>query len=126
MRISAENSQAGQASVITDQIIALWRISLMLELNYSLLNKRINILECLGFDNFYMQSPGNHHAEDYIEVIYMIHKGALLSVQCEMDLRWSKSMREVDGPSFSSLILVFQPLHHVSIEFRPRCSFLRT
>jgi hypothetical protein len=31
-------------------------------------------------------------------------------------------MREVDGSSFSSLILIFQRLHHVSIELRSRCS----
>jgi hypothetical protein len=29
----------------------------------------------------------------------MIHEGEVPSVQCEMSLRWSKYMREVDGPS---------------------------
>jgi hypothetical protein len=29
----------------------------------------------------------------------MIHKGDAPSAQCEMNLRWSKYMREVDGPS---------------------------
>jgi hypothetical protein len=29
----------------------------------------------------------------------MIDDGDVPSVQCEMSLRWSKSMREVDGPS---------------------------
>jgi hypothetical protein len=29
----------------------------------------------------------------------MIREGDILSVKCEMSLGWSKSMREVDGPS---------------------------
>jgi hypothetical protein len=30
----------------------------------------------------------------------MIHEGDVPSVQCESNLRWSKSMSEVDGPKF--------------------------
>jgi hypothetical protein len=41
-------------------------------------------------------------------------------------VRWSDLMGEVDCPSFSSLIFMFQPLHHVTFESSPRCSFLRT
>jgi hypothetical protein len=33
-------------------------------------------------------------------VCYMIHKEDVLSIQREMNLRWSKPMREVDGPNF--------------------------
>jgi hypothetical protein len=37
-QVSAANSQAGQTYVITDLIGSLWRVSLMLALNRSLLN----------------------------------------------------------------------------------------
>jgi hypothetical protein len=37
--------------------------------------------------------------EDYTEEFYMIHEGYVPSVQYEMNLRWSKAMREV-GPNF--------------------------
>jgi hypothetical protein len=47
-----------------------------------------------------MQSPCNPLVEDYTEVFYMIQKGNVPSVQCEMSLRWYRSMREVDDPSF--------------------------
>jgi hypothetical protein len=47
-----------------------------------------------------MQSPCSLLVEDYTEVFYTIHKGDVPSVQCEMNLRWSKSLREVDDPSF--------------------------
>jgi hypothetical protein len=55
----------------------------------------------------------------------MIHKVDVPPVRCEVGLRLSKSMNEVDSQSLSSLILMFQHSHHVSIELRPRCSFLR-
>jgi hypothetical protein len=47
-----------------------------------------------------MQSPCDPLVEDYTEVFHVIHRGDVLSVQCEMNFRWSKSMREVDGVSF--------------------------
>jgi hypothetical protein len=47
-----------------------------------------------------MQSPYNALVADYTEVFYLIHKGDVPSVQCEKNLKWSKSMREVYGPSF--------------------------
>jgi hypothetical protein len=80
--------------------------------------------EGLGFDHFYLQFPCNPLIEDYTEVFYMIHEGDVPSVQCKVSLRWSKTTREVDRPSISSLILMFQHSRHVSIELRPRCSFL--
>jgi hypothetical protein len=46
-----------------------------------------------------MQSPCNPLIEDYIEVLHMVHEGDVPSVQCQMSLRWSKYMREVDGLS---------------------------
>jgi hypothetical protein len=49
--VSAANSQAGQAKVITDLISALWKVSLMLELNRSLLRREdtlINVLKALA------------------------------------------------------------------------------
>jgi hypothetical protein len=30
----------------------------------------------------------------------MIQESDVLTIQCEMNLRWSKSMREIDGLSF--------------------------
>jgi hypothetical protein len=36
----------------------------------------------------------------HIEAFYMIHNGAVPSVQCDMNLRRSPSMREADRPSF--------------------------
>jgi hypothetical protein len=52
---------------------------------------------------YYMQSPCNLLIEDYTEVFYMNDEGDVSSIQCEMSLRWSKFMREADGPS---LILI--------------------
>jgi hypothetical protein len=47
-----------------------------------------------------MQSPCNPLVEDYIQIFYMNEEGDIPSVQCEMNLKWSKSVREVDGPRF--------------------------
>jgi hypothetical protein len=49
--VSAANSQAGQAYVITDLISALWRVNLTLVLNRSRLNREyviINVLKALA------------------------------------------------------------------------------
>jgi hypothetical protein len=46
-----------------------------------------------------MQSP-YILVEDYTEVFYMTHKGDVPSDECEMNHRWSKSIREGDGQSF--------------------------
>jgi hypothetical protein len=50
-----------------------------------------------------MQSACNPLVENYTEVFYMIHTDDVPSIQCELNLRWSnnKSMREVDGQSFT-------------------------
>jgi hypothetical protein len=86
--------------VITDLISALWRVTLMLALNRSLDREYSNkCSEGLGFNHFYMRSPCNPLVEDYTEVFYMIHKGGVPSIHCEMNLRSSKSMKE-DGPGF--------------------------
>jgi hypothetical protein len=50
-----------------------------------------------------MQSPYNTLIEDYTKVFFMTHEGDVPSVQCEVSLRWSKSVKEVDDPS---LILI--------------------
>jgi hypothetical protein len=42
----------------------------------------------------------------------MIHKGNVPSIQCEMNLRWSKSMGEVHGPSF--IFIYFNGPAHLS------------
>jgi hypothetical protein len=42
----------------------------------------------------------------------MIHEGDVSSVQCEKNLWWTKSMREVDDPNS---ILIFLRLYHVSM-----------
>jgi hypothetical protein len=47
-----------------------------------------------------VESPCNLLVEDYTEIFYMIHTGNVPSVQCEMNLSFSKSMKEVGGPSF--------------------------
>jgi hypothetical protein len=47
-----------------------------------------------------MHSQCNPLVEDYTKVFYVIHKGNDQSDQCEMNLRWRKSMREVGGPRF--------------------------
>jgi hypothetical protein len=47
-----------------------------------------------------MQSPCNPLIEDYTEILYMIQEGDVSSIQCEMSVRWSKSMREVDDTRF--------------------------
>jgi hypothetical protein len=48
-----------------------------------------------------MQSPCEPLVEDYTEVFYMIHEGDVPSIQCEVNLRWSKSVREVDSPNYT-------------------------
>jgi hypothetical protein len=53
--------------------------------------------------SFLYPSPGNPLIKGYTQVFYMIHEGDVPSVQCELRLRWSKSMRNADGPS---LILI--------------------
>jgi hypothetical protein len=58
--VSTANSQTGQASVITDVIKALWRVSLILALKSSLLNREWILKkysEGLGFSHFYVHSP---------------------------------------------------------------------
>jgi hypothetical protein len=45
-------------------------------------------------------SPCNPLVEDYTEVLYIISKRVVLTVQCEMNLTWPNSMTEVDDPSF--------------------------
>jgi hypothetical protein len=47
-----------------------------------------------------MQSPCNFLVKHYSGEFYVIYEGNVTSVLCEMNLRWSKSIREVDGPSF--------------------------
>jgi hypothetical protein len=49
------------------------------------------------FDHSYMQSPCSPLIEDYTQIFYTIDEGDISYFQCEMILRWSKSMREVDG-----------------------------
>jgi hypothetical protein len=56
----------------------------------------------------------------------MIDEGDVPSVQREMSVRRSKFMTEVGSPNIILLISVIERLHHVSIELRLRCSFLRT
>jgi hypothetical protein len=56
--------------------------------------------EDLGFHHFQIKSPCNLLVEDYIEVFYMIHNVVVPFVQCEMNIRLSKSVTEVDGPNF--------------------------
>jgi hypothetical protein len=69
----------------------------MLALNRSLLNKNyilINFRKALTS----IISIYNPYLQYYTEVYYLIHEGKILSVQCEMNLRWSKLMREVNAP----------------------------
>jgi hypothetical protein len=50
-----------------------------------------------------MKSACNPLIEDHAEAFYIIYKGDVPSIQCEMSLRWSRSMREVDGRVLTSL-----------------------
>jgi hypothetical protein len=50
-----------------------------------------------------MQSPCNPLIEDYTEILYIIDKGDIPSIQCKMSHEGPKSMRKVDG---LSLILI--------------------
>jgi hypothetical protein len=47
-----------------------------------------------------MQSPSNPLVEVCTEVFYMIHKGGVPSIHCEMNLTWSKPMKVTEGLSF--------------------------
>jgi hypothetical protein len=47
-----------------------------------------------------MKSAYNPLVEDYTEIFYMTREGDAPSVQYEMNFRWSKSIREIEGPSF--------------------------
>jgi hypothetical protein len=47
-----------------------------------------------------MQSQCNPLIEDYTQLFYMIDERDVLSVECEVRLRLSTSMREVGGLSF--------------------------
>jgi hypothetical protein len=101
--VSAANSQAGQAWIITDLISALWRTSLMLALKRWFLNKGVDSNKCsegLGFNHFYVQSPCNPLIEDYIQIFYMIDEWDIPSVQCKMIVSGHKPMRKVDVLSF--------------------------
>jgi hypothetical protein len=59
-------------------------------------------------------------------LVYMINEGDIPAVQCEVYLRCSESLCEIDGPNFISMILMFQRSHLVWIELSPRSNFLRT
>jgi hypothetical protein len=73
--------------VISNLISALWRVSFMLALKPSLLNRDSNICpEGLGFYHFYMQSPGNPLIEDYTDIFYMTDEGNILSTQRNVSL----------------------------------------
>jgi hypothetical protein len=50
-----------------------------------------------------VQSPCNPLIEDYSEIFYMIDEGNVPSIQYELSLRGSESVREVGG---QSLILI--------------------
>jgi hypothetical protein len=66
-----------------------------------------------------VESPCNPLVEDYTDVFYMNHKGDVPSVQCEMSLRRSNSMRDVDSSSF-----IFINFNVPAIE--PRLSLIET
>jgi hypothetical protein len=82
----------------------------MLALNRSILKTEWTnkCSEGLGFDHLCVQSPYNPLAEDYTQVFYMIPEGDVPSVRCEVKLRWSKSMRDADGPSQEPASPVFR------------------
>jgi hypothetical protein len=52
------------------------------------------------FDYFCMQSTCNPLVEDFDQVFCMINEGGVPPSHCEMNLRWSKSIRYVDDLSF--------------------------
>jgi hypothetical protein len=52
--------------------------------------------EALGFSHFSVQSPCNPLIKDYTQIFYMIDEGDILSIHCQMNIRGSKYMRNVD------------------------------
>jgi hypothetical protein len=85
----------GQTYVITNLISALWRVSLTLPLKRSLLNRKyilINVLKA-WLQSFLCT------VEAYTEIFYTFDEDGILSPQCKMSLRRTKSMRKLDGPS---------------------------
>jgi hypothetical protein len=70
---------------------ALWRVSLMLVLNCSLLNREyilINVLKALAS----ISSMCNLHVT-FTEIFFTIYKWNVLSIQCKMRLRWLTTAR---------------------------------
>jgi hypothetical protein len=71
----------------------------MLAFNLTLLNREYNVKKCsegLGLDHLNINSPCNPPVKDYTELIYLIYKLDVPSVQCKMFLRRSNSVREID------------------------------
>jgi hypothetical protein len=66
--------------------------------------------EGLGFNHFYVQSPCNHPMEDYAEILYMIDKEDIPSIQYKMNVRASASRRKVGGLNFIFTDVYVPPL----------------
>jgi hypothetical protein len=109
--LSAANSQAGQAEVIIDLISALWRVSLMLELKRSLLNREqilTNILNALVS----IISMCSFH-------VIVNDNGDIPSIQCKMSLRRLSSIRKGLKTNFfnityNELVRTSQEIRYVS------------
>lgn len=91
---SAIYSLVEQEHLISDMINTLRRIILMLLLiaHFWLGNVQKALASVISICNPLVVK--------YTEVFYMFHKRALQSIQNEMNLRWSKSMREVQSLMF--------------------------
>jgi hypothetical protein len=108
---------------------ALWRASLMLVLNRSLLNREyilINDLKALAS----IISKCNLHVTLLSKITSRYFTLFTNVISRQFNMRGGsggRRLREKQIPRvFSSFILIFQRSHQVSIELRPRCSFLTT
>jgi hypothetical protein len=93
---------------------ALWRVSLTLALNRTLLNreKTKKCSEGLGFNPFNVDSPCNPPIKDYTEVLYLTCKGGVPSIPCNISLEWSTSTEEIYGSIIIFIDFMCQRSHH--------------
>jgi hypothetical protein len=104
-----------------------WKVNLMIELNYLILNKEHTIIHIL-------KALASIISMSDLYVILKITPRYITLFTNRMfrpfNVRWNSGgpiIREKQIPRIlPSLILIFQHLHRDSIELRPRCSFLIT
>jgi hypothetical protein len=108
---------------------ALWRVSLMLVLNRSLLNREyilVNVLKALAS----IISTCNLHVTFLSKITSRYFTLFTNWIFRPFNVRWDSGGRQLRENQIlrvlSSLILIFQRSHQVSIDLRPRWNFLTT